>query len=97
MGHWERTEINIGTIIAGSPKKVVFQALETVPKIKSIIPYCGCTATKYDENTRELWITYSNSPIPHQVRGAQVVQKKIDIIYEDDSKEVLTIYATRLR
>ena len=97
MSYWEKTNINLGTIIAGPSKKITFKALENIPKIKSIIPYCGCTATKYNEQTRELVINYNNTPIPHQVKGAQAIQKRVDIIYEDDSTETLTIYATRLR
>lgn len=97
MSHWKTPEINLGVIKAGSPRKVVFQANEDIPTIKLIAPYCGCTATKYDEKTKELVITYSNSAIPDQVQGAQTITKRIDITYEDDSVDILTIKATRIR
>lgn len=97
MTYWEKSEINLGTIKAGSPKKVIFKALDNVPKIKIIVPHCGCTATKYDEQTRELLITYSNTLIPEQVVGAQSILKRIDVYYEDNTTDLLTIKATRIR
>jgi|Laugrespbdmm15sd_2_1035082.scaffolds.fasta_scaffold05960_4 hypothetical protein len=97
MSHWEKSEINLGIIKAGSPKKIIFRSLESIPTITAIVPYCGCTATKYDEQTKELVITYSNTNIPEQVQGAQSVTKRIDIIYEDQITEILTIKATRIR
>jgi len=97
MSHWEKSEINLGIIKAGSPKKIIFKSLESIPTIKLILPYCGCTATKYDEQTKELVITYSNSNIPDQVQGAQSVTKRVDIQYEDGTTEILTIKATRIR
>jgi hypothetical protein len=97
MSHWINSEINLGIIRAGSPRKLIFKASETLPVIKTISPYCGCTATSYNEATKELTITYSNSAIPDQVQGAQTITKRIDIIYEDDSSDILIIKATRTR
>lgn len=97
MSHWEKSEINLGVIKAGSPIKIVFKATETMPKVKAVVPYCGCTATKYNEQTKELAIVYSNSAIPQQVQGNQSVVKRIDISYEDETSEILTIKATRHR
>jgi hypothetical protein len=97
MSHWKNPEINLGIIKAGSPKKMIFTALESVPTIKAITPYCGCTATDYNPVTRELKITYSNGEIPAQVQGAQATTKRIDITYEDDTVDVLIIKATRIR
>jgi hypothetical protein len=97
MAYWEKSEINLGIIKAGSPRKIVFKALENIPKIKTIVPYCGCTATKYDEQTKELVITYSNTLIPQQVVGAQSTLKRIDINYEDGTTDLLTIKATKIR
>lgn len=97
MSHWINPEINLGIIKAGSPRKLMFTAFETIPVIKTIIPYCGCTATSYDPVRKELIITYSNAAIPVQVQGAQATTKRIDITYEDDSVEVLIIKATRIR
>jgi hypothetical protein len=97
MSHWINPEINLGIIKAGSPRKLMFTAFETIPVIKTIIPYCGCTTTSYDPVRKELIITYSNAAIPIQVQGAQATTKRIDITYEDDSVEVLIIKATRIR
>jgi len=97
MSYWEKSEINLGVIKAGSPKRIVFKALETIPAIKTIVPYCGCTATQFDKQTKELVITYSNALIPEQVQGNQATQKRINITYEDDTAEILTIKATRTR
>jgi hypothetical protein len=97
MSYWANPEIKLGIIKAGSPKKVVFKGLETMPVIKVIAPYCGCTTTNYNDLTKELEITYSNSKLPDQVQGAQVSEKRIDITYEDDTTEVLTIKSTRIR
>jgi hypothetical protein len=97
MSHWINPEINLGIIRAGSPRKLIFKASETLPVIKTISPYCGCTATSYNEATKELTITYSNAAIPDQVQGAQAITKRIDIIYEDDSSDILIIKATRTR
>ena len=97
MSHWINPEINLGIIKAGFPKKLAFKASETLPVIKKITPYCGCTATSYSEETKELIITYSNTAIHAQVQGAQVITKRIDVVYEDDSSEILIIKATRIR
>ena len=97
MSHWKNPEINLGIIKAGSPKKVTFTALPGMPTIESIKPYCGCTTSSYDKNKGELNITYSNSTIPMQVMGAQSINKRIDILYEDGLTEILTIKATRIR
>ena len=97
MSHWKNTEMYLGMIQAGSPKRVIFQGNEDMPKIKKITPYCGCTASHYNEQTKELIIIYSNGPIPNQVQGVQSVSKRIDIQYEDDTTEVLTIKATKIR
>ena len=97
MSHWINPEINLGIIRAGSPRKLVFKGSDTLPVIKTITPYCGCTATNYNEQTKELTITYSNAAIPEQVRGPQGTTKRIDIVYEDDSIDVLIIKATRIR
>jgi hypothetical protein len=97
MSHWINPEINLGIIRAGSPRRLVFKAFDTLPVIKAITPYCGCTATSYNEQTKELTITYSNTAIPDQVQGAQATTKRIDIVYEDDSLDILTIKATRIR
>lgn len=97
MSHWINPTVDLGIIRAGASKKIVFAALDTIPAIKLIAPYCGCTATHYDPNKKELLITYSNAVIPMQVQGPQSTVKKIDITYEDDTTETLTIKATRVR
>lgn len=97
MSHWLNPEINLGIIKAGSSKKIIFRAFDTIPVIKTIAPYCGCTATNYDPIKKELYITYSNAAIPDQVHGPQATTKRIDIIYEDDSTDILIIKATRIR
>jgi len=97
MSHWINPTVNLGIIKAGSAKRIVFQATDTIPTIKSIEPYCGCTATEYKEETKELVITYSNGVIPPQVEGPQATTKRIDITYEDDTADVLIINATRIR
>jgi len=97
MSHWIKPEINLGVIKAGSPKKVVFTAKEDVPTIIAITPYCGCTATNYNKDTKELVITYSNAAIPDQVKGSQTITKRIDIKYLDASVDILIIKATRIR
>jgi len=97
MSYWINPEVNLGIIRAGSPKKIVFQASETIPTIKQIIPYCGCTTTNYDDKSKQLFIIYGNGVIPPQVQGPQTSIKKISIIYEDNTEEVLIIKATRIR
>lgn len=97
MSYWINPEINLGVIKAGSPKKLIFKGSKTLPVIKSITPYCGCTATNYNSKTKELYITYSNAIISSQVKGTQTITKKIEIVYEDDSSEVLIIKATKIR
>lgn len=97
MSYWEQTEINLGVIKVGKPKKIVFKTLPGTPKITSIWPHCGCTATNYEEKTGQLFITYNNGSMPEQVQGAQSVLKRIDITYEDNQQEILLIRATRIR
>jgi len=97
MSHWKNPSIHLGVIKAGAPKKVIFKGLKEIPEIKAITPYCGCTTTNFDKVNKELTITYSNSTIPNQVQGAQSIKKRIDITYEDETTEILTITATRIR
>jgi len=97
MNHWINPEVNLGVIKAGSPIKIMFQASETILKIKSIVPYCGCTATNYNEATKQLFIKYDNGAIPAQVTGSQTIIKKISVIYEDDTEDLLLIKATKIR
>ena len=97
MSHWKNPINNLGIIKAGTPKKVTFIALPDMPTIESIKPYCGCTTSQYDKEKGLLTITYSNSPIPMQVKGMQAISKRIDITYQDGLTEVLTIQATRTR
>lgn len=97
MSYWKNPTISLGVIKAGSPKKVTFNALEEIPHIKAITPYCGCTTTNFDKAKKELTITYSNSAMPVQVKGPQSIKKRIDVTYQDDTTETLTIIATRIR
>ena len=97
MSHWKNPINNLGIIKAGTPKKVTFIALPGMPTIETIRPYCGCTTSQYDKEKGLLTITYSNSPIPMQVKGMQAISKRIDITYQDGLTEVLTIQATRTR
>ena len=97
MSHWVNPEVNLGVIKAGSPIKVMFQASETIPAIKTIVPYCGCTTTTYNTKSKQLFIVYSNGAIPPQVVGSQAVTKKINVIYEDDTEDLLLIKATKIR
>jgi hypothetical protein len=97
MSHWKNPTIHLGVIKAGSPKKVTFKGLDTIPTITTIVPHCGCTTTNFDKVKGELVITYANSTIPNQVQGAQSIKKRIDITYEDETTEILTITATRIR
>lgn len=97
MGHWKNPTVNLGAIKAGKPVKITFIALNTIPKIKEVKPYCGCTASKYDEVKKELNVTYSNAAVPPQVTGIQSVNKRIDIKYEDGTVDVLTIKGSKIR
>lgn len=97
MSHWKNATIHLGEIKAGKPVKLTFYALSSIPKIKEVKPYCGCTAGKYDEEKKELNISYSNAAIPPQVAGKQSVNKRIDIKYEDGTTDVLTIKATKIK
>jgi hypothetical protein len=97
MSYWKNSNVNLGIIKAGTPKKVVFQALPTIPKIKKIYPHCGCTTTKFNEKKKELVITYNNKTIPVQVQGPQSITKKIDVTYASGETEVLIIKAIKQR
>jgi hypothetical protein len=97
MTHWKNSTVNLGVLKAGTPKKVVFYALPTMPSIEKITPYCGCTTTNYNKEKGELVITYSNSKIPFQVQGPQSITKRIDILYTNGLTDVLTIKATKIR
>ena len=97
MGHWKKSEIFLGVIKAGTPKKIVFEGLETLPKIVTITPYCGCTVPYYNEAKKEMVVLYSNKSIPNQVQGPQSISKRIDVTYDTGLSEVLIIKATRIR
>lgn len=97
MSYWKNQNVFLGIIKAGNPKKVTFYGLPNIPKIIAISPYCGCTTTDFNEDKKELIITYSNKSIPLQVKGPQVINKKIDITYDTGETDILTIKATRIR
>lgn len=97
MSYWKSTTINLGVIKAGGARKVLFEALPTIPKIANIVPYCGCTDPNYNEKTKILKVTYSNKAIPSQVQAPQLINKKIDIFYSNGEKETLIIKATKVR
>ena len=97
MSHWTNPEYNLGIIKAGSPKKIIFKGKTTMPTILQVIPYCGCTTTNFNKETKELVITYSNARIPDQVKGAQSITKRIEIKYEDNTSEILIIKAVKTR
>lgn len=97
MSHWKNPNVHLGVIQAGTPKKVVFYGLSTMPNITAITPYCGCTTTHFDKDKKVLTITYSNSKIPPQVQGPQSISKRIDITYNTGLTDVLTIKATRTK
>jgi hypothetical protein len=97
MSYWKTSEINLGVIKEGTPKKVIFEALENIPKISKIYAYCGCTDPKYDEEKKELSVIYNNKKMSFQVKGSQSITKRIDITYETGETEVLVIKATKTR
>lgn len=97
MSHWKNPTINLGVIKAGTPKKVIFNALPNMPTINQIKPYCGCTTSEYNKDKKELVIIYSNGKIPDQVQGPQSITKRIDILYSNGLTDILTIKAVRTR
>ena len=97
MSHWKNPNVHLGVIQAGTPKKVVFEGLPTMPDVIAITPYCGCTTTHFNKDKKILTITYSNSKIPPQVQVPQSINKRIDITYNTEETEVLTLKATRIR
>ena len=97
MSYWKNTVIDLGVITQGKPQKVVFYAKDTIPLVKHVQPFCGCTSVKYHPEKKQLNVTYSNGKIPDQVMGPQTVAKKIEVTYEDDKKEILIIKAIRVR
>ena len=97
MKYWKKSDLFLGVIKAGTPKKVVFEALATIPKVTNIVASCGCTSFFYDEKNKRLTVTYSNNHIPNQVQGPQSISKRIDVTYDTGTSEILTIKATRIR
>lgn len=97
MSFWKNNIVNLGVIQAGLPKKVIFEGVSNMPNIEKIHPYCGCTTTSFDKENKVLTITYSNKPIPVQVKGPQSVTKSIDIKYNTGETETLYIKAIRVR
>jgi len=97
MSFWKNSTADLGTIKAGTKKKVVFEGLPNIPKITNIYAYCGCTTSSYNEKTRELVIVYNNGAISPQVQGPQSITKKVDVTYDTGITETLIIKATKIR
>jgi len=90
---WIGTHINLGTIKEKSTVDMTFH-YEGPIGIKEVKPSCpGCTTAKYNESTKELHVTYNPGKLPKHLAGTfyhVTIQKTIQIIYEDDSTEVLS-------
>lgn len=97
MSYWKNQTVELGVIKHGSPKKITFNALSTIPEIERIEPFCGCTSPKYDKDKKVLTVVYSNGSIPSQVQGLQSIIKKIQIFYKNGKSEILTIKAIKTR
>jgi len=62
--------------------------------IKEVKPSCpGCTTAEYHPSIKELQVEYRPGKLPKHLAGTfyhVTIQKTIQIIYEDDSTEVLS-------
>lgn len=94
---WSSKEVNIGNVKTHSMSLIKFQATPAIPTIIDLVADCGCTKLKYDPVTRILSVKYSAGNVPKQIPGNQVIDKKITVIYEDKSTDVLHIKGLKIR
>lgn len=96
--HWVSSDVNIGNIKVHRSAVIKFQAKVDIPEISDLIPDCGCTKLKYDPTTRILNVTYSAGNFPKQIVGnQQIINKRITVLYKDNTTDVLYIKGTKLR
>lgn len=95
--YWANNIIDIGTVSRNKKIVIKFQALVGIPKIINLHADCGCTKIKYDDKLKVLQVIYSSGEIPKHIPGNQIIEKKIVVIYEDNSTEQLLIKGIKVR
>jgi len=97
MSYWKENEIRFGSILQGKTKTLTFEGLPSLPEIKEIEAYCGCTSLKFNSVTRILTVTYTAGNIPNHIQGNQVIDNRIDITYSNGESEQLAIKGIKIR
>ena len=91
--HWDRKSINFGEVAAGSSQDFTFKYLgnKTIRKVNSS---CGCTVTTTKNNL--ISGTWSIAQDFSGVKNNRMVpsSKTLTVLFEDSTRETLTISAT---
>jgi len=95
--YWQSKKVNFGTIRRNSSRDFEFQGLITIPEVKEINVGCGCTKAKYDAKNRILKVRFDAGEIPNHIEGDQLVYKTINVVYKDDTEDILVIEGTKTR
>lgn len=92
--NWERQSRYIGDVKVGVKTVIKFKAVN-ISKIRTLQSSCGCSTPRYDEETKEIIVSFTPNPIPRHLRGQGYYKatKTITVAYVDGTKDVLSFTA----
>lgn len=92
---WNHTTYNFGEVKPKQALKAEFEYLGP-KKITEVKPACGCTTSKKEGNI--ITLNYESPTFPNHLKGKGLTSfdfsKSATIIFDDNSKDVITIKGT---
>jgi hypothetical protein len=94
---WKKTKIELGRIMQGKLKTIIFIPVGIIPLIKKITSSCGCSTPSLKNNM--IIVNYVPEYVPSHLLhiGFYTTRKTITIIYQDDSIDTLSFIATVIK
>ena len=92
---WKDRQVSLGNIKIGKKQRIVYQALEELPEIKTLQSSCGCSIPVYDATNNQIIVTFSPGSVPKHLKGQGYYSttKTITVTYIDGTKDVLSFTA----
>lgn len=90
---WKNKQVHIQGKV-GKPEKIIFAPAETLPQSILLKSSCGCSTPKLVDG--QVVVNYTPGSVPRHLiqQGFYKTKKSITVIYEDDTKDILEIFAT---